>query len=277
MPNFDDPKRSIVLKRKMRYYLRHLLFFSYKTKFEKFLILNPHLQEFCIRNSWILYSIYRDFCDISFNVKERYENLTQDLLQGYHFFQGFLTQPLKIYYQNNPDEIEIFLGCNGNSCEEGFWNISICYNHQTIYQLSYCFTAQKNLLIACVQGIKGNFDNIKINKILTKQCYGLRPSALLIECAKMLCEILKFQMTLGIYENTQLRHGKSKDKGYFVDYKKIWLENGGELVKINKHKYYKLSHTRKNIEEIPSQKRSMYKKRFAMLEELRQNLIQVLS
>ncbi|SUW91466.1 LapB [Campylobacter jejuni] len=65
---------------------------------------------------------------------------------------------------------------------------------------------------------------------------------------------------------------KEKKKDILVDYQKIWLENGGELIKIDKHKYYKLHHSQKNLEEIPSQKRSMYKKRFAMLEEIKVNL-----
>lgn len=42
-------------------------------------------------------------------------------------------------------------------------------------------------------------------------------------------------------------------------------------------KYYKLHHSQKNLEEIPSQKRSMYKKRFAMLEEIKTNLDKTLS
>lgn len=105
----------------------------------------------------------------------------------------------------------------------------------------------------------------------------LAPVALLIECSKMLCEILKLQATLGVHEKNQIRSQKGKEKGYFVDYQKIWLENGGELIKINKHKYYKLHHSQKNLEEIPSQKRSMYKKRFAMLENIKQNLFQILS
>ncbi|EDO8586798.1 VirK family antimicrobial peptide resistance protein, partial [Campylobacter jejuni] len=81
----------------------------------------------------------------------------------------------------------------------------------------------------------------------------------------------------GVHEKNQIRSQKGKEKGYFVDYQKIWLENGGELIKINKHKYYKLHHSQKNLEEIPSQKRSMYKKRFAMLEEIKTNLDKTLS
>ncbi len=274
MPNFNDTNKSIVFYRKLRYFLRHTLFFRYKKKFEIFLSQNPELKDFCLENSWILYAIYRNFCDTSFSVKERYEYLIHDLSQGYKFFKGFLNPPLKIYHLESTDNktIEIFLACNKNACEEGFWNINLCYNNKIVYQISYCISPNNDLLIACVQGIKSDFNAIEINKFLTKRCYGLRPNALLIECAKILTTVLKLNLTLGIYENNQLRYGKSKDKGYFVDYQKIWLENGGELIKINKHKYYKLSHFQKNLKEIPSQKRSMYKKRFALLEEIKQNL-----
>lgn len=154
---------------------------------------------------------------------------------------------------------------------------SLKFKKYTISQCNFCFTLENNLLLSCIQGYKyKDFNILEINKILTKKCHGLRPVALLIECSKMLCEILKLQATLGVHEKNQIRSQKGKEKGYFVDYQKIWLENGGKLVKINNHLYYELSHKRKNLEEIPSSKRSMYKKRFAILEEIKQALDQSL-
>lgn len=44
----------------------------------------------------------------------------------------------------------------------------------------------------------------------------------------MLCVSLKLDATLGVHEKNQIRSQKGEDKGYFVDYQKIWLENGGE-------------------------------------------------
>ncbi len=175
------------------------------------------------------------------------------------------------------EDFELFLGYNYNVCEEGFWAFSLKFKKYTILQCNFCFTLENNLLLSCIQGHKyKDFNILEINKILTKKCHGLRPVALLIECSKMLCEILKLQTTLGVHEKNQIRSQKGEDKGYFVDYQKIWLENGGKLVKINNHLYYELSHKRKNLEEIPSSKRSMYKKRFAILEEIKQALDQSL-
>lgn len=52
-------------------------------------------------------------------------------------------------------------------------------------------------------------------------------------------------------KKNQIRSQKGKEKGYFVDYQKIWLENGGELIKIDKHKYYKLHHSQKKPRRNP--------------------------
>lgn len=92
----------------------------------------------------------------------------------------------------------------------------------------------------------------------------------------MLCVSLKLDATLGVHEKIKSALKKERIKAILLIIKKIWLENGGKLVKINNHLYYELSHKRKNLEEIPSSKRSMYKKRFAILEEIKQALDQSL-
>lgn len=63
----------------------------------------------------------------------------------------------------------------------------------------------------------------------------------------MLCVSLKLDATLGVHEKNQIRSQKGEDKGYFVDYQKIWLENGGKLVKINNHLYYCKGYFKKNM------------------------------
>lgn len=170
--------------------------------------------------------------------------------------------------------IELFIGKYNNTCEEGFWAFFITYDNIISYQCSFCFTLENNILISCLQGSR-NKDALQINKIITKASYGLRPTSLLIECIKILTNILNLNLAIGVHEKNQIRSNKSK--GYHVDYKKIWLENGGELIKIKNHKYYLLKNNKKDIEEIPSNKRSMYKKRFSMLKNIENNLKEILN
>lgn len=197
-----------------------------------------------------------------------------DVNKGLESFK-FLPQDQIIFKFD--EDFELYLGSNRHVSKEGFWALSLRYQNAPIEQCCFCFTLDNKLLISCIQGYQySDFNVLDINKIFTKKCYGLRPIALLIECIKMLCVSLKLDATLGVHEKNQIRSQKGEDKGYFVDYQKIWLENGGKLVKINNHLYYELSHKRKNLEEIPSSKRSMYKKRFAILEEIKQALDQSL-
>ncbi|WP_257874368.1 VirK/YbjX family protein [Helicobacter sp. 11S02596-1] len=132
-------------------------------------------------------------------------------------------------------------------------------------------------MIASIQGAKitevGN-DEIKL---LTKKCFGLRPPALLIEVLKMLAKSLACQRTLGITQKSQVRSNKGLKKGFNVDYDKMFQESGGELLQVGRHYYHWLSPTRKNLEDISSHKRSMYKKRFEMLEEIQGKMDKIFS
>lgn len=277
IPNFTDKRKSIIFWRYLRFQARKILCFSQVRFLEKTLNneKNQHLKDFFSQRPYACYNAIRRFCDKSFKANERVRTLIYDVDKGLTCFK-FLPKEQLIF--SFDEDFELFLGYNHTVFEEGFWAFCLKFKKHTLSQCNFCFTLENNLLLSCIQGHKyQDFNTLEMNKILTKKCHGLRPVALLIECAKILCEILKLQATLGIHEKNQIRSEKGKNKGYFVDYQKIWLENGGELVKINKHNYYKLSHSQKSLEEIPSQKRSMYKKRFAMLEEIKTNLDKALS
>lgn len=276
IPNFNDKSKSTIFWRHMRFYSRKFLYYPQVKFLEKTLNMkgNEHLKNFFSKRPDACYNVTRRFCDKSFSANERVKTLIYDVNKGLESFK-FLPQDQIIFKFD--EDFELYLGSNRHVSEEGFWALSLRYQKCTIEQCCFCFTLDNKLLISCIQGYQySDFNVLDINKIFTKKCYGLRPIALLIECIKMLCVSLKLDATLGVHEKNQIRSQKGEDKGYFVDYQKIWLENGGKLVKINNHLYYELSHKRKNLEEIPSSKRSMYKKRFAMLEEIKQALDQSL-
>ncbi|EAI1509738.1 VirK family antimicrobial peptide resistance protein [Campylobacter lari] len=276
IPNFNDKSKSTIFWRHMRFYSRKFLYYPQVKFLEKTLNMkgNEHLKNFFSNRPDACYNATRRFCDKSFSANERVKTLIYDVNKGLESFK-FLPQDQIIFKFD--EDFELYLGSNRHVSEEGFWALSLRYQKRTIEQCCFCFTLDNKLLISCIQGYQySDFNVLDINKIFTKKCYGLRPIALLIECIKMLCVSLKLDATLGVHEKNQIRSQKGEDKGYFVDYQKIWLENGGKLVKINNHLYYELSHKRKNLEEIPSSKRSMYKKRFVMLEEIKQALDQSL-
>ncbi|QOW63335.1 VirK family antimicrobial peptide resistance protein [Campylobacter hepaticus] len=274
-PNFNDIKKSIVFWRYLRFQARKFLYFPQVKFLEKTLNdkNNVHLKDFFSQRPYACYNVIRRFCDKSFKANKRVKTIIHDVNRGLFYFK-FLPKDQLIF--SFDEDFKLFLGYNQHTFEEGFWAFFLKYKERIIIQCNFCFTLENNLLLSCIQGYQyKDFNVLAINKIFTKKYYGLRPIALLIECSKMLSQSLKLHATLGIHEKNQIRSQKGEEKGYFVNYQKIWLENGGELIKINKHKYYKLIYSQKNIEEIPSHKRSMYKKRFNLFEEIKQNLKQI--
>ena len=147
---------------------------------------------------------------------------------------------------------------------EGYWALELRYKPEN--QLIYLLTFGKlddALLIAVVQG--PNFEGSKeMVKQLTKACHGLRPAYLMVEAMKSLTKILGYDKLLGIPQKYQNKSRLVQSKRYVVDYDAIFSEAGGK-----REDYWLLPlEDDRNLDEIPSKKRSMYRKRFAMLDEL---------
>lgn len=261
----------------VKFYLRKMLYFKLIKNFEKKLNEenNLALKIFFEDKELACYNVIRRrFCDKSLSAGKMLELLLFDVRKGLEIIK-FYPQFKTIHTLG--EGIELLFGASLNSAE-GFWGFHIKVLNKIVYTLSFCFTPENELLITCVQGVsKDSQEALKINKLLTKQYYGLRPNALLIECAKILSKVLDLKATLGVFEKNQIQAVKGKKRGYLVDYQKIWLENGGILRTQNGYKCYVLSHDRKNLEEIASQKRSMYKKRFQVLNEIQSELTKVLN
>lgn len=139
----------------------------------------------------------------------------------------------------------------------------------TINGRAYLLTfgkVQDALLISVIQGpnIAGSKE---IVKQLTKLCYGLRPAYLMVELMKMLTTTLGYQKLCGIQQGYQNKSRWVQSKDFFVDYDAIFRESGGNL-----QHYWQLpvQLEPRDLNQIESKKRSMYRKRYALLAQLQQ-------
>ena len=156
---------------------------------------------------------------------------------------------------------------------EGFWTLELI--HSPSQELVYLLTfgkVQQALLIAVIQG--PNFEGSKdMVKLLTKKCHGLRPAYLMVEAMKALTKVLGYSALWGIPHKYQNKSRIVQSKRYVVDYDAIFAESAGTL-----KDYWELPlhFETKNMDDIPSNKRSMYRKRYAMLEQLQENMVTAL-
>ncbi|MBF0786191.1 DUF535 domain-containing protein [Muribacter muris] len=263
----DRPPKSYRWKR-LRYRLRAMLNAKKITQFTACVNQNPALAQLLNANPSYSYPLVHRFLDKRFSASQRlhaiYDNLT------------FLPPTLwhKTHYLGEivPD-FSLYLNLNQQQAMEGYWSLELRYNQtdQLVYLLTFG-KIEDALLIAVIQG--PNFEGSKeLVKLLTKKCHGLRPAYLMVEAMKALTNVLGYQKLWGIPQKYQNKSRFIQSKRYVVDYDRIFAESMATHAK-----YWELPRhfETKAIEDIPSNKRAMYRKRYAMLNALQQTMAEKL-
>lgn len=272
----DRGGKSYRLKR-LRYGLRSALHRGLIGEFQQQVNQDPALVAELSSRANFCYPLVHRFLDKRFNAKQR----LNAMLDNFRFLpQIFARNHLPSPWGQNvslgeivPD-FEMTLGLNHHQPMEGFWALELRYKPQDklVYVLTFGKIDQA-LLIAVIQG--PNFEGSKETvKLLTKKCHGLRPAYLMVETMKILCGAFGYTQLWGIPQQYQNKSRWVQSKRYVVDYDQIFAESSGE-----RGQYWQLptQFERKNLDEIASQKRSMYRKRYAMLEVLETRARQLFS
>ncbi len=170
-----------------------------------------------------------------------------------------------------------WLNCDGLLC------LSLWAGFDRVFSVSFSLSDDADGRTAYIGGIQGHRsgDALDHNRILTKAAHGMRPRDLAFELFRMIipqmgvtqlkcvADAHRYQMTrrasmiIGLNDKVQL------------DYNEMWESRGGEL---GDDGFYRvpIEYTRKDIAEIPAKKRSMYKKRYAMLDDFQAEIVQAL-
>lgn len=161
---------------------------------------------------------------------------------------------------------------------EGGLTISLFNGDVLIFSLTFSLfedaSGARSALIGGCQGrnVEGILDTYRD---ITKALHGLRPRDFLMECFGILCRILDVTKSYAVSDaQRHRRHPFFNQKGDFPqDYDIPWQERGGVLTDEG---FYKFPETpvRKPLEEIKTKKRSMYRKRYAFLDELEARIAQ---
>ena len=141
------------------------------------------------------------------------------------------------------------------------------FNPQKVLSINFNFLIDKNakneILIGCMQAASNSgLDTQENIRNLTKKMHGMRPQAILIA---ILSEIAILHEVKKISAINALSHVRGKRIKTNLD--AFWRDLGGGMVEEGLYSL-PISYQRKKIESVPSKKRSMYKKRYLMLDDL---------
>ncbi|MDA3065044.1 MULTISPECIES: VirK/YbjX family protein [unclassified Campylobacter] len=276
-PSFKQMYKDEIrtLKRFRQYFRYHLATNICKNEikeFENFINKNPIWEKLFSSNFYRANTILYRYCDNRLNEKERLEMIIQNFNLAKTFLGekklNELLEKKKILLFKFDENLFLYLNINNIDPLEGFFSINIQTEDEKIYDASFSFITPNSLLISSMQG--SNEPNTPdLIKQATKQMHGIRPAFMIVNVFKMICEIKNFSL-LGIPKENQAKFRRNDHSRLLFDYDEFWRENGGKFGE----KYYEipLNIERKSLEEIQSKKRSMYKKRFEMLDIVKNSL-----
>lgn len=153
---------------------------------------------------------------------------------------------------------------------EGLFAISLFSGGYRAFSLAFSFTggARRELFIGGLQGRKSE-QALETYKTITKLLYGIRPRDLMIETVRMLAASLGFNHILAVAEAYRYSHhpyfGTGRAQTPQLDYDAAWTERGGVRVAPT-HFELPLVANRRPLETITASKRSLYRKRYDMLD-----------
>lgn len=166
--------------------------------------------------------------------------------------------------------IVLWLGWRAGLKKEGMLFLDLALGTNHVYQLVFWLSGASNdamtLNIGALQGLKGGADVIQA---LTKHLHGFRPKNLVLFAARIVAKALgvsriRAVSNHGYYANNHIRLDR-KLKGSLDTF---WEEAGGVIGEDPRFFELPVLEPRKTDEEIPPRKRSLYRKRFALLDSM---------
>lgn len=161
---------------------------------------------------------------------------------------------------------------------EGPLVVNLFVGEERVYSLAYSLgedgDGRRAVWIGAVQGRA--LDTAKDTyRDLTKALHGMRPRDFLVELFRMLCRAGGIEVIYAVADGSRVHRaayfGKASVEKLQVNYDEIWADRGGtpfdaELFRLP------LDAARKPLEEVPSKKRAMYRRRFELLDAARHGI-----
>lgn len=179
--------------------------------------------------------------------------------------------------------LHVCLGLNDCSYHEGIWALSLRDDQgRRLYYMSLSFRSTRSLLVPTLQGpsttpLDAGEDNRELVRQITKLAQGLRPPALLMAALRSACVAWGVGHLAGIAPQHHVK-GRWNLRGSRLrfDYQAFWHEQGGYRA-ADGHWTLPIQQALRQLSEVPSHKRAMYRRRQFLLDRLDGSIADLLS
>lgn len=268
-PYSKDRPLAKQLRERIRYYAYTFIHKKQCDQLIAFLNQETQWQPLFTQDYYRINPLLTTYCDKRFSAQQRFEAITQNLKLaeekwGLPFCERLLKEQ-SILLSQLSDDLSLNLSLNCIDPFEGYFAINLRNkNNERIYDASFTFLSPNKLLVASIQGPRhGNTQ--ELIKQATKDLHGVRPMFMLMNVFRELAKLWQCAL-VGIPHKSQGKYRLSARSKILFNYDEFWQENQG----VYHAPYWQLplDMERKPLEEIASKKRSMYRKRYEMLDQL---------
>lgn len=171
-------------------------------------------------------------------------------------------------------DLSLILDRPGWLSREGSLTLSLFKGRFRAFTVSFSLSRHRTteLFIGGIQGRKTE-DILSLYRDLTKQLCGMRPRDFLIESLRLFAVTLNVDHIYAVADEFKIaRHkyfGDLNTQGLFYD--DIWLERGARII-ADTHYELPLIQERREIELVAPKKRAMYRRRYQMLDQIKDGL-----
>lgn len=238
----------------------------------------PWVQVTMRRHPVLLRPLFSRFLNTDFNMPERFCAYAHDLeftaVRLHQAFpQFFQSTTAQVLWNDSAADYHVNLSMNLSSPEEGLWRLSlVAPGGMHVFSLSFSVVRGPRLFVGAVQGGTGGTEHGARDLIhtATKHFEGLRPQFMLFEVLRVFALSWNIESITGVSlrNQTKVRRrwcGPPKIRfrydAYFLElHATAGVDGNWDVPTISGER---------NIEKIPSRKRAMYRRRHALLQELR--------
>lgn len=157
--------------------------------------------------------------------------------------------------------------------------LSLWYGTDRAFSLAFYLSSESGDLRAYVGAVQGaSSDMVDRYRTMTRAAHGMRPRDLLIEIFLILARHLGTTQITCVSDRTMQQKSsyyQGQQSNTFVSYDDTWKARGGRLDSDNFF-HIPLERRRRESAEIPSRKRSMYRRRYAMLDRLEERISSII-
>ncbi|GMQ36375.1 VirK/YbjX family protein [Enterobacter asburiae] len=249
---------------------------------------HPHLMQMLqvqpglpcrLHRPWLTVNMDRQHAleSLSWHYQTMCRQLPATLTHGYLSKQGVTLLTLT---GKDEQQFSVRLCADAFMDKEGEATLVFCDGQNTaLAEMTFTlcqFEGKSTLFIGGLQGAKAHVPHELIQGA-TKACHGLFPKRLLVEAAMTLGAAFPVEQIVAVSNDTHIyrswRYRKKKEGKLLADYDSFWSSIGGEK-QDNGNFMLPLVMPRKPMEEIASKKRAEYRRRYALLDSLIQQMKQ---